>query len=370
MEGDFEELDVKNGEVTWERTRCGAVIQVVGYVVYAMCLIKSYYLSRSLERLTRNRSLEAYMVRESRRHELMNDLKVTRISRQLIRMSPETFVKLCKILRDGKYLKDTRRASVEEQVAKSLYILGHNARNCSLSAFFMRSGETVSRHFHRFLNAIIKMEDQFPKQPNGSEEVSPEVLGDSRFFPYFKDCIGALDGTHIRVKVAGANARRFRGRKGYPSQNVLAACTFDLKFTYVLVGWEGSASDSRVFKNALSREDKLIIPQGKYYLGDAGYMLKTSLITPYRGVRYHLKEYSNRSPENAKEIFNHRYASLRNAIERAFGVLKKRFGIIGGTNEPQYSLKTQTDIIVVCCILHNFLMGFDPDQSLIDEVDR
>uniref|UniRef100_A0A803ND91 DUF8040 domain-containing protein n=1 Tax=Chenopodium quinoa TaxID=63459 RepID=A0A803ND91_CHEQI len=141
VKGDFEELDVENGEVTWERTRRGAVIQVVGYVVYAMCLIKSYHLSRSLERLTRNRSLEAYMVRESRRHELMNDLKVTRISRQLIRMSPETFVKLCKILRDGKYLKDTRRASVEEQVAKSLYILGHNAINCSLSAFFMRSGK-------------------------------------------------------------------------------------------------------------------------------------------------------------------------------------------------------------------------------------
>ena len=48
MEGDFEVSrtdDVENGEVTWERTRRGAVIQVVGYVVYAMCLIKSYYLS-------------------------------------------------------------------------------------------------------------------------------------------------------------------------------------------------------------------------------------------------------------------------------------------------------------------------------------
>ena len=32
------------------------------------------------------------------------------------------------------------------------------------------------------------------------------------------------------------DAPRYRGRKGYPTQNVLAACSFDLKFTYVLPG--------------------------------------------------------------------------------------------------------------------------------------
>ena len=44
--------------------------------------------------------------------------------------------------------------------------------------------------------------------------------------------------------------------------NILSACTFDLKFTYVLPGWEGSASDSRILENALSREDNLKVPQG------------------------------------------------------------------------------------------------------------
>ena len=44
--------------------------------------------------------------------------------------------------------------------------------------------------------------------------------------------------------------------------SILVACTFDLKFTYVLPGWEGSASDSRVLENDLSREDKLQVPQG------------------------------------------------------------------------------------------------------------
>ena len=109
---------------------------------------------------------------------------------------------------------------------------------------------------------------------------------------------------------------------------------------------------------------------GKYYLGDAGFPLKSGLLTPYRGVRYHLKEYSTCGPQNAKEIFNHRHASLRTVIERAFGVLKKRFPIIASGTEPYYSLQTMTDITIACCILHNFLMDVDPNERLIDEVDR
>lgn len=32
---------------------------------------------------------------------------------------------------------------------------------------------------------------------------------------------------------------------------MLVVCPFELKFTYVLSGWEGTASDSRIFKHAL-----------------------------------------------------------------------------------------------------------------------
>ena len=37
---------------------------------------------------------------------------------------------------------------------------------------------------------------------------------------------------------------------------------------------------------------------GKYYLVDAGFMLRSGLITPYRKVRYHLKEYSRNPSRN------------------------------------------------------------------------
>ncbi|KAG5520314.1 hypothetical protein RHGRI_033025 [Rhododendron griersonianum] len=65
---------------------------------------------------------------------------------------------------------------------------------------------------------------------------------------------------HVRVKVSHKDVPRFRGRKDYPSQNVLAASSFNCKFTYVLPGWERSTSDSRIINNALTREDKLSVP--------------------------------------------------------------------------------------------------------------
>lgn len=74
--------------------------------------------------------------------------------------------------------------------------------------------------------------------------------------------MGAIDGTHIHAKVPAKIQAAFRGRKHYPTQNVLAAVDFDLKFTYVLAGWEGSAHDATILADALDREDGLRVEPG------------------------------------------------------------------------------------------------------------
>ena len=71
-----------------------------------------------------------------------------------------------------------------------------------------------------------------------------------------------------------------------------------------------------------------LIYVGKYYLGDAGYGNKNGILSPYRSVQYHLKEFSDRPPENTQELFNLQHSSLRTTIERGFGVLKKRFRVL------------------------------------------
>jgi hypothetical protein len=45
---------------------------------------------------------------------------------------------------------------------------------------------------------------------------------------------------------------------------VLASVDFDLRFTYVLVGWEGSAHDALILADALERDDGLRVAPGTY----------------------------------------------------------------------------------------------------------
>ncbi|KAL8093410.1 hypothetical protein AgCh_035330 [Apium graveolens] len=78
---------------------------------------------------------------------------------------------------------------------------------------------------------------------------------------------------------------RYRNRKGEITTNVLAAVTPNLQFTYVLTGWEGSAADGRVLKDALSRKNELKVPK------DAGYTNGEGFLTPFRRVKYHRNEW-------------------------------------------------------------------------------
>ena len=44
------------------------------------------------------------------------------------------------------------------------------------------------------------------------------------------------------------------GRKGYPTQNVMAACNFDMLFTFILPGWEGAAHDTHIFLDTIRKQ--------------------------------------------------------------------------------------------------------------------
>ena len=76
-----------------------------------------------------------------------------------------------------------------------------------------------------------------------------------------QDCIGAIDGTHVHAFVPPEIQGRFYGRKDGTTQNVLVAISFDLKFTYVLARWEGSAHDLLVLNDVFARSGGFSIPE-------------------------------------------------------------------------------------------------------------
>ena len=77
-----------------------------------------------------------------------------------------------------------------------------------------------------------------------------------------QNCIGAIDGKHVSAWVPASKQTAFRGRKVLVTQNVLAVRDFDMLFTFVYSGWEGTANDSRVFLDALTLENSFPKPHG------------------------------------------------------------------------------------------------------------
>ncbi|XP_020253879.1 uncharacterized protein LOC109830937 [Asparagus officinalis] len=284
--------------------------------------------------------------------------------RAYVRMRPRAFHNLVSIMRYTGLLKDGRVVKVEEQLLMFLNILGHKTKNRIVRSHFIRSGETVSKYFNKCLEAVGRLRGRYMKQ--APSEVSSEIATNPLYYPYFKDCIGMIDGTHIDAMLPASLVARFRGRKGV-TQNVLAACTPSKLFSYVLAGWEGSTNDYRVLQDALSRPQPrgLRVYDGKYYLCDAGYTTMHCFISPYRGVRYHLNEHKGRPINNRQELFNLRHSSLRSKIESTFGVLKNRFKILSA--KPHYPFSTQVDIVIACTILHNYIAIEDPGDELLHE---
>lgn len=109
---------------------------------------------------------------------------------------------------------------------------------------------------------------------------------------------------------------------------------------------------------------------GMFYLADSGYAATEMFITPYRENTYHLPEYRDRRQglQSPIEVFNYTHSSLRNCVERTFGVWKKRFKIL--RNMPPYSIQKQVKIVVACGILHNFIIMVRQDDPLIRSYDQ
>ncbi|KAK1618310.1 hypothetical protein QYE76_023827, partial [Lolium multiflorum] len=59
-----------------------------------------------------------------------------------------------------------------------------------------------------------------------------------------------MRAAHVAVMYADEIVNHV-GRPGYPTQNIMAVCDFDMRFTSVVAGWPGSAHDTRIFKDTL-----------------------------------------------------------------------------------------------------------------------
>ncbi|KAF8378818.1 hypothetical protein HHK36_030167 [Tetracentron sinense] len=99
-----------------------------------------------------------------------------------------------------------------------LHILSHNLKNSTIKFFYRRSGVTVSRQFQNVLRSVLRLHKDFLKL---HEVILDEH--DINEWKWFKNSLGALDGTYVNLT-------------------------------------EGTASNSRVLRDALRRCNCLQVP--------------------------------------------------------------------------------------------------------------
>ena len=88
------------------------------------------------------------------------------------------------------------------------------------------------------------------------------------FVFFIQNCVGAIDRTHVHACVSIENQVVFFGRKGVPTQNIMAACSFNMQFTFVWARWEGSAHDARIFMEAINNTNIKFPkpPEGRHFI--------------------------------------------------------------------------------------------------------
>jgi hypothetical protein len=223
------------------------------------------------------------------------------------------------------------------------------------------------------------LKSEFIPQP--TEEKWREIAHGFKKAAHFPNCLGAVDGKHVRVMRFPHSGSMNLNYKGYFSIVLMAIADSDYTFTYIDVGAYGKDCDSSVFQSTtffkLMVSKKLNIPPPSplhatssedfpfVLVGDEAFSLSENLMRPYGG----------HSLTEKKRVFNYRLCRARRYVECAFGILCNKWRIFHRASNV--SKQFTKDIVKACVILHNVVRLKDGRRSeeafitqILHEVNR
>ncbi|XP_056424381.1 uncharacterized protein LOC130363079 [Hyla sarda] len=180
----------------------------------------------------------------------------------------------------------------------------------------------------------------------------------------FPNCVGALDGKHVRIKKPCKSGSVFFNYKKYFSIILMAICDATYKFMAVDIGAYGQNNDARVFKESnLGKAlyaGTFMIPEPKPLPGTDGPALPHIIVADeaFQMSKNLLKPYSGRRLNPQRRIFNYRLTRARRYVECSFGILTNKWRIL--TTSIQVKPESVDKIIKACVVLHNFLINMEP----------
>ena len=198
----------------------------------------------------------------------------------------------------------------------------------------------ITRDVTACLNRVC---NQFIKMPTDQAELHTIMQGfyDIANFP---NIVGAIDGTHVRIKSPSTDAHLYVNRKNNHSINLQGVCDSNLKFLNVVAKWPGATHDAFIWANSNLCEifENRQIGNG-WLIGDSGYPLRPWLLTP-------VLQPTTRNQQR----YNGAHMRTRSVVERSFGVLKSRFRCIDrSAGTLLYSPRKCCDIVIAVIVLHN-----------------
>lgn len=229
------------------------------------------------------------------------------------------------------------------------------------------SDVSVGRIVHETCEAIWESlhKDHMPF-PSDEEQIDRIA---SRFWEKWKfpNCVGSIDGKHIRLKCPKQSGSMYFNYKKFFSIVLQGVVGADYKFICIDVGAYGKQSDSGVFghsnlaqqleQGALKVNCEKYLPGSNtrvphVLVGDGGYPLKPFLMRPY--------PMRNLTPE--QEIFNRRLSIARQVVECAFGIMSNKWRILLKAMEVDTA---KAENFVKCiCLLHNVLIDKEGLQDI------
>ena len=192
----------------------------------------------------------------------------------------------------------------------------------------------------------------------------------------FSNCIGSIDGKHVKLKQPPNSSTLFYNYKTYFSIVLMAVVDANYRFTYIDMGDYGSNSDSAIFRNCNFGKRYMhgqldvplpkqlhIIPAGQGELlphclvGDEAFPLQSDLLRPYP------KGPCGTTLEADKLMFNYRLSRACRIVENAFGILAQHFRVYD--RRLNISDITCQKVVKATCILHNFLTKPKKDVAAV-----
>lgn len=195
--------------------------------------------------------------------------------------------------------------------------------------------------------------------PFPTEAMFESIANDFQNKWNFPNCVGCIDGKHIRIRCPSNSGSMYYNYKQYFSEVLQAVSDANYRFICVDIGAFGKQSDGGIFANsslyAHLQNKSLNIPKDKplpqsnlvlphVFLGDEAYPLKTYLMKPY----------PKRDLQEEEEVFNYRLSRARRIVECAFGILTAKWRVLKRDMEIY---PDKVEIVVKCtCILHNIII--------------